>query len=277
MKVTWLLSVCALAVFSAHVFAEGFGIRFVVDDTSLRSAEDRDLMARNLKHIVDDLNTIYADSDVSLTARVVDIGFSNMQNNDMAAILQKMHMKKGVFADFIDKANQHGADFTVAVVPGLRLGPAPVRRSICGAAHGSWNVEDMMSVGKAYAVIDPRCGAYSLAHELGHVMGVNHGVAMRRCFPDKKEGEPITPYAFGYSEGECDGKRSPEKFGDIMTGGVMKFINGDSRGLNIFSNPRIRRPECGARGICGDPETGDAARALNENAKYFIKHRPQSN
>lgn len=277
MKAVRVLSACALAVFSAHVLAEGFGIRFVVDDTSLRSAEDRDLLVRNLKHIVGDLNAIYTDSDVSLTAKIVDIGFSSMQNNDLAVILQEMQLKKGAFTDFVDKANRYGADFTVAVVPGLQSGAASSRRSICGAAHGSWNVQDMVSVEKAYAVIDPRCGSYSLAHELGHVMGLNHGVAMKRCFPDKKEGKPITPYAFGYSEGECDGKRSPEKFGDIMTGGVMKFINGDPRGLNIFSNPRIRRPECGARGICGDPETGDAARALNENAKHFIKYRPQGN
>lgn len=271
-----LLTLVLTTLFSTFTFAESFGIRFVVDDTSLQSPESRDLMVRNLNHKVDDINTIYRDSEVDLTARIVDIQFSTMQDRNLVVILQDMQLKKGAFIDFVSKADQHGADFTVAAVPGLQTKSywQQGKRNICGAAHGSWNRQDIKSVDKAYAVINPSCGSSSLAHELGHIMGLNHGVAMTRCFPDKKESIPITPYAFGYSEGECNGKPSPEKFGDIMTGGLMQYIDGSPRWMNIFSNPRILRPECGTRGVCGDPEIGDAARALNENSRYFIKYRP---
>lgn len=235
-------------------------------------------MIQSLKQMVVGLNSIYADSDVDLTARIVDVEFFAMQNHDQVTILQEMQSRQGPFADFVGKADRYGADFTVAIIPGLQSGAvaSPGPHSVCGASHGSWNLQDLISPDKAYAVINPRCGAYTLAHELGHVMGLNHGVAMARCFPDKKEGVPIVPYALGYAEGECNGEPAREKFGDIMTGGLMQYIDGSPRGLPIFSNPRIHRPECGARGICGDPETGDAARALNENAKYFIKYRSQS-
>lgn len=268
-----------LAALSACAAAEGFGIRFVVDDTTLLSQESRELMVLNLNQKIKELNAIYRDSQVDLTANIVDLQFSTMQDRDLTVILREMQVKKGAFTDFVAKANQYGADFTVAIVPHLQtqsywqLG----KRNICGAAHGNWNLPDLKSVETSYAVINPSCGTSSLAHELGHLMGVNHGIAMARCFPDKKEGVPITPYAYGYSEGECNGKPSPEKFGDIMTGGLMQFVDGSLKWVTVFSNPRIRRPECGARGICGDPEVGDAARALNENAKYFIKHhsRPQ--
>jgi hypothetical protein len=276
MKIVEMSLFIVFSVFSTLAFAENFGIRFVVDDASLNSPESQARMAKNLNRMVEELNLIYKDSEVDLTARIVDIQFSRMQDRNLVVILQEMQLKNGVFLDFISKATHYHADFTIAVVQGLQTKSywKYSKGNICGAAHGSWSVQDMMSVEKAYAVINPSCSSSTLAHELGHIMGVNHGVAMTRCFPNKKESIPITSYGFGYSEGECNSKPSPEKFGDIMTGGLMLLINGNPSSIKIFSNPRIRRPECGVRGICGDPKTGDAARALNENARYFIKYHP---
>lgn len=275
MKIVKPLLVILLSVLSLPVFSESFGIRFVVDDTSLVSPESRAFMVKNLNRMVEELNVIYRDSEVDLAGRVVDIQFSKMRDTNLLLIWKDLQQKNGAFSDFVSKADQYGADFTVAMVPGLQTKSfwQHSKGNICGAANGSWNIVDMMSVDKAYAVIDPSCSSATLAHELGHIMGLSHGVAMKRCFPNRNEIAPISPYAQGYSEGECDGKSSPEKFGDIMTGGWMLNINGNPRAMKIFSNPRIHRSECGVRGICGDPKTGDAARALNENSRYFIKYR----
>jgi len=112
-----------------------------------------------------------------------------------------------------------------------------------------------------------------VAHELGHLMGLNHGYLVNSCQPDQGHANAIAPYANGYAEGNCDGRMQTGEFGTIMVGGWMKQINGDGHSsLRMFSNPRIRDIRCGTRGICGDEKIGDEARALNENARYYAGH-----
>lgn len=41
----------------------------------------------------------------------------------------------------------------------------------------------------------------------------------------------------------------------------------------MFSNPLIHDERCGPNKTCGDPLSGDAARALNENARYYASHK----
>jgi hypothetical protein len=185
-------------------------------------------------------------------------------------ILDDMEHERNGFAAMFRRANEYGADYTVAVTANLMIRG----KRGCGRGYAvNQTREHISSTRRAFAAIDFACGAHTLAHELGHLMGLNHGTLVDQCQPGKGHISAIAPYANGYAVGNCDGKPQPEEFGTIMVGGWMKEINGNGHGsLPMFSNPRIRDERCGISKICGDPAIGDAARALNENALLYAAH-----
>ena len=75
-----LLFIILMAAVSECSNAGSFGVRFIVDDESLQSSENQDRMNEHLNKMVLDLNAIYRDSEVDLTARTVDITFAHMRN-----------------------------------------------------------------------------------------------------------------------------------------------------------------------------------------------------
>lgn len=217
-----------------------------------------------------ELNGFFVASAVNLAAEIVQIDFSRVENVDAVLILEDMARERGGFEHLFAKADEYGADYTFAVVGKLLLRG----QRGCGRAYAvNKTLAEIASTRRSMAVIDIACGAHTLAHELGHLMGLNHGEGVDTCQPGRGHKTAITPYANGYAAGDCDGKPGVGKFGTIMVGGWMKAINGDGHGsLRLFSNPRIDDPRCGTSGRCGHPETGDAARALNENAAYYAGH-----
>lgn len=251
--------------------AEVIGLRFVVDDTLGATETQRLEMIRKLESDVGALNGYYRESLVKLSAKIVQIEFAPLQTRDALEILKNMEHESNGFAELFAKANEFGADYTIAIVGKLMLRGKPS----CGRALAvSKTLEEIADVRRSLAVIDSRCQAQTLAHELGHLMGLNHGDKVDECDPGKGHKTALTPYAKGYAEGECNGQSGAGKFGTIMVGGWMKAINGDGHSnLRIFSNPLIRDPRCGLKGICGNPETGDAARLLNEHATYYVRWR----
>lgn len=264
------LLVCGLLL-PQRVDAEVIGLRFVVDNTLGATENQRLALIRKLENDVDGLNGYYRESLVTLSATIVQIEFAPVQTRDALEILKNMAQENNGFAELFAKAGEFGADYTIAIVGKLRLRG----KSICGRALAvNKTLEEIADVRRSLAVINSRCQAQTLAHELGHLMGLNHGDKVDECDPGKGHKTALTPYAKGYAEGECNGQSGAAKFGTIMVGGWMKAINGDGHSnLPIFSNPLIRDPRCGLKGICGDPESGDAARVLNEHAKYYIRRR----
>ncbi len=265
-----LLGAAFWAVLSAAARAETIGLRFVVDAALGASAGQRQAASEKLATHVAELNAYFRNSEVNLIAEIVDIEFSPIGSVDVMAILGDMEGERNGFAGMFAKAAEYGADYTFSVVGHLLIRGKPG----CGRAYAvNKTVAEIASTRRAFAAIHIACGAQTLAHELGHLMGLNHGHAVDACQPGRGHTTAIAPYANGYGEGRCDGKPGANKFGDIMVGGWMREISGDGRSsLPMFSNPRIRDPRCGSRGICGDPEIGDAARALNENARYYAGH-----
>lgn len=251
--------------------AETIGLRFVVDNALGATENQRRDLVRKLESDVDALNGYYRESLVKLSAAIVQIEFAPVQTRDALEILKNMAHENSGFAELFAKADEFGADYTIAIVDKLRLRGKP----ICGRALAvNKTLEEIADVRRSLAVIDRRCQAQTLAHELGHLMGLNHGDKVDECDPGKGHRTALTPYAKGFAEGECNGQAGAGKFGTIMVGGWMKAINGDGHSnLPIFSNPLIRDPRCGLKGICGDTESGDAARALNEHAKYYVRRR----
>lgn len=269
MRFVFLLLLIAFSTQPARG-VESLGLRFVVD-VALESfpGGPQATRARLAAH-VEGLNAYFRNSQVGLAAEIVDIRFVRIESVEAVDILDDMAHERRGFAGLFDAAAEYGADYTVAVVGRLHLRG----RRGCGRAYAvNRSIAEISSTRRALAVVDIACGAHTLAHELGHLMGLNHGVPVDTCDPGRGHRTALTPYALGYGEGACDGLPGAEKFGTIMVGGWMKAISGNGRGsLPMFSNPRIRDPRCGRRGICGDPLFGDAARALNEHARYYAGH-----
>lgn len=267
----WLKIVAALALLiTTSAFAETIGIRFVVSDELGQSAAQRQSTQAALEKYVAEINDYYRNSEVVLRAEIVDVEFSRIAATDALQILNDMAHEQDGFAAMFQKANEYGADYTIAVIDKLMLRG----NRNCGRGYMQNSTREAISSTRlAFAAIDFVCGAHTLAHELGHLMGLNHGYLVDQCQPAMGHTTAIAPYANGYGVGNCDGKPQPGEFGTIMVGGWMKTINGDGHGnLPIFSNPLIKDERCGVSKICGDPAIGDEARALNENARYYAAH-----
>ncbi|MBF0342031.1 MAG: hypothetical protein HQL95_13870, partial [Magnetococcales bacterium] len=246
------------------------GLRFVASQELGRDATKQHAFREKLTAHVVQLNRYYRESQVEMQADIVSVDFAEIASVEATEILADMRQERNGFARLFAAASHWGADFTVAVTGKLTLQGKPG----CGRA---WAVnqtrEAISSTRNALMVYNPVCGAHTLAHELGHLMGLNHGPLVDGCEPGRGHAAAIAPYANGYGVGNCDSKPQPGEFGTIMVGGWMGRVMGnDKASLPLFSNPRIKDPRCGIRQVCGDPQTGDAARTLNENAHLYAAH-----
>lgn len=251
--------------------AETIGIRFIVGDDLGVTAAQRKSTQDKLANYVGVLNGYYRDSEVALKAEIVQIEFTRIVSRDDIRIIDDMAHERNGFEFMFQNAHEYGADYTVVMVSNLMTQGKPG----CGRAYAvNLTVEAISDPRKAFAVVNFVCGAHTLAHELGHLMGLNHGKLVDFCNPNEGHTTAIAPYANGYGVGNCDGKLQAGEFGDIMVGGHMREVMGNDQGnLPIFSNPRIHDKRCGLNKTCGDPAIGDAARALNENAHYYASHK----
>jgi hypothetical protein len=256
---------------SAAAGAETIGIRFIVSDSLGSTVAQQQATRAKLQDYVNVLNGYYRNSVVALQAEIAQIEFARITAVDDVQIIDDMAHERNGFEAMFQKAYQYSADYTVAMVGTLIMQGKPG----CGRAYAvNQSVAAISDPRRAYAVVNFVCGAHTLAHELGHLMGLNHGTQVDICNPMQGHTSAIAPYANGYAMGNCDGKLQPGEFGDIMVGGHMREIMGNDKGnLPIFSNPRLHDARCGLTQTCGDPLIGDAARALNENAHYYASHK----
>ncbi len=261
----------AMALFSAieAQAATHIGIRFVVSKDLGRDAAEQMATKIRLNTYVAELNQYYKNSAVELNAELAEVTFSPIISVDAIQILGDMQYEQNGFSNLFRQARATGADYTVAVVKRLTQNGKPG----CGRALAvNQTREAISSLTKSLMVFNFVCGSHTLAHELGHLMGLNHGTLVDSCQPKYGHKSAIAPYANGYGVGNCDNQPQPGEFGTIMVGGWMgKVMGNDKASLPMFSNPRIHDPRCGVKQTCGDPRIGDAARALNENAPYYRK------
>ncbi|MBF0428855.1 MAG: hypothetical protein HQL94_08035 [Magnetococcales bacterium] len=272
MKNSWICSIFGM-ILTLFLATEAsamtqIGIRFVVSETLGSNADKQKQTKIKLQGYIDELNQYYKNSKVELQAKLVNVTFAKIVSVEAVKILEDMQQEKNGFTNLFQQAKTLKADFTVAVADKLTISNKPG----CGRALAvNQTREAISSLRNALMVFNFVCGSHTLAHELGHLMGLNHGSLVNSCEPNHGHQSAIAPYANGYGLGNCDSQPQPGEFGTIMVGGWMgKVYGNDKASLRMFSNPRIRDPRCGIKQICGDPATGDAARALNENAPYYV-------
>ena len=269
MRILLPLLLFGLMAVPINVIAQVIGLRFIVDESLGLTAQQRQEVVGGLGQQVEELNGYYASSKVVLRAQVVDVSFVSILSIDAIQILEDMRLERRGFERLFSRANEIGADYTIAVVRGLMLRGRPS----CGRAFAVNKSLAAISTSRtAFLVMGATCKAQTLAHELGHLMGLNHGALIAECTGNRTHMAAIALYANGWGQGHCDGGPQEGAFGTIMVGGYMKHIDGKNGGLPMFSNARIKDARCGPARRCGDVLLGDSARALNEYAQVYAAH-----
>ena len=263
------LIVCAWLFAASNVNATTIGLQFLVDRPSIATLPEHEVIER-IESMTDELNGYYRESRVNLNATVNRVQFIDITSKDAVDILDAMHQSRGDFKALAATADEFGADFAIAFVPGLTLRG----KVICGRGYDvNQTVAEISRTDRAVAVMQIQCGAHTLAHELGHLMGLNHGHLVDSCDPNRGHTSAIAPHANGYGVGNCDGMPDPGEFGTIMVGGWMKVIAGRKKNrYAVFSNPELQHDLCGQDRRCGDPGRGNAARTLNDHAHIYAAH-----
>ena len=250
--------------------AETIDIRYLVADDLGSTPTAQQTVTASLSRYTEELNQYYRNSKVHLTAHMLNVTFVPIDELEAEDILDDMQHENAGFADLFSTAHQIGADYTFAVTKELLIRG----QARCGRAFAvNQTLPAISSTRSAFAVVNFACGAHTIAHELGHLMGLNHGALVDQCQPNHGHTAALTPYATGYGKGNCDRQYQKGEFGDIMVGGWMDTISGKGKkNLPLYSNPLLKDARCGTQQICGDPTIGDAARTLNEYAKYYAGH-----
>jgi hypothetical protein len=181
-----------------------------------------------MQNWVSQINNMYKDSNVDIQLRLVGAVAHEQSGSSMDAVLTSLRTDTAA----VNLRNQYGADFVTQLH----------QTGECGIGYMA------VSAGWAWNVVGPDCGPITLAHELGHNMGLNHS---------RKQGDTGgARYSYALGHG-VDGL-----FGTIMTYSWL-YVNRASGRVAKFSNPDVTclGAPCGVP--VGQPTEAHAAQALN--------------
>lgn len=220
-------------------------------------------MQTKINHLISRLNNVYSRSNIKVRAKAVHTEMLNFPGSDNVSdvALEKLtrHLK------VISLRNQHQADFVVL----LTLSKPVNGWRICGNAWvnrgGAEGLDSHDATGALSVVGINGCSADTLAHEIGHNMGLTHS---------EKQGDVGSsyPYARGYGvdfeyttimayEYLFNAKRvsrfSNPNFEKLSSDGITKIRMGQNPG-----DSRQIPPE-------SDQHGAHAVRALNKDAVDF--------
>jgi len=184
---------------------------------------------------VADTNRYFRDSKIYL--RVKKVGL--VDHEFSATTMRKMLTELKDNSDIKQLRNQYKADFVQGIIDA---------RGAMGMGYIGINAN------YAFSVVRPGAGPVTIAHELGHNLGLGHSVI---------QGSRGSPYPWGRGHGVKN------KFGTIMT---YAFLYPAPR-IHKFSNPQLRCS--GVRcGVGGDSSRrANSARAINCVRFHVSRHR----
>lgn len=192
-----------------------------------------------MQNWVAQINNAYRDSQVDLQLRLVGVVPNEQTGADMNAVLTGLRQNSTA----TNLRTQYGADFVTQLH----------RTGRCGIAYFTVNRN------WAWSVVGPDCGPLTLAHELGHNMGLAHS---------RKQGDTAgSRYAYGLGHG-VDGL-----FGTIMSYSWL-YTNRASGRVARFSNPNINclGSPCGVP--ADQPDQADAVLAINNVKTELASFQP---
>lgn len=207
-----------------------------------------------VNHLVDVSNQIYKSSGANMSLRLVHtqkVSYEAGYDSE-TAINHITNQTHPAFSDIPDLRTQHGADLVILMRPYVDDG-------LCGLAwlgglgtNGDFSHSAEKDYGYSHVSID--CGTHTLAHEIGHNMGLNHS---------RKQDTSGGTFEFALGHGVDN---------DFAT--VMAYSSAfNASKVKVFSNPNM---QCGSApcGVERNQSSGaDAVYTLNvvapQIANYF--------
>jgi hypothetical protein len=185
---------------------------------------------------VNQMNTFNANSEAKIRWRIVGIvprEGVGAKSGDVLGSLYDDDQRNSFRTRF-------GADFVVQLA---------AKGDVCGIGYVA------NSAGGAFNVMDPGCGPMTMAHELGHNMGLQHSRL------DGRDSGARFRYGLGYVV--------PGKFGDIMS----YAANHNATRIGKYSNPRQMQSGEPFGIAAGLPNEADAVLAINNAIEDFYRFR----
>jgi hypothetical protein len=226
-------------------------------DAVLAAAGSSSDVASAAQFMIDQLNAIFARSvaaDIRFSfAGLRRVGYDDGIDSEVA--LQQISTDTAI----AEARDAEGADIVVLLVENT---------DFAGRAFMP-NTVDVGNAGVAFAVVARSYGLnyYTFAHEIGHVMGLDHG------------GGAVGTGAFPWGQGHVGYVNSaagyPEGFVTVMANIGLCGGTPPCHYVPYFSNPELTDPEPPVRGrALGETDIADSARALRETAATVAMYRP---
>ncbi|KAF7781652.1 hypothetical protein PRUB_b0949 [Pseudoalteromonas rubra] len=267
------------------------GVRFVVDDALITSWRSEETIRDELERWILETNTMLSDSNIAMRLYPAETVMSDMAaDSDESVIFNNMRREINGFNNLENRADEIGADYTIAVVPRLDNGlTGDDRQAYCGIANTvSRNIDEINAVDfmDSTVIVDYDCSTDTFAHELGHVFGLSHGIQVAEALGSTGHNLSYHAYSKGWgrivslaSVGDSSGDevRDDGEYGTIMVGNYLQYWSrrNATTFVGIFSNPDITDVACGENGSaspCGNALLGNAARTIRDFRTNFAAH-----
>ena len=281
---------------------ERLGIQFYIDNDAALQANmatngnatlDQQIAALEMHYIMmtAQVNNIYRNSGVNLELEHVNTVSGDFTDSGIIVDADTLHDdidgrdggNTGVadrIQNVIGNARSSGADYTILVVHDLSV----AGNDICGSAFdiggNAAEVSDLASSIAVMDVSDLSCDESTLAHELGHLMGLVHGdyaAATLNSTAHIVGRFNNLNIAKGWAIGNGNGTFDAGEFATVMVGNIFPNFEGGlttSDTLPLFSNPRLINNLCGnvTPRRCGDFQNGDSVALINQNVDLYGGH-----